>query len=93
MRLMLTGIAQETHFSPPSTLLYLVFNNGDLKVPVTEEQAALVLEQVGPMMEDPEDDAEKEKQSYEYEAVPHLSAVPEHDVTETEEEEDGVGQI
>ena len=37
MKLMLTGISQETHFSPPSSLLYLVFNNGDLKVPVTTE--------------------------------------------------------
>jgi hypothetical protein len=91
MRLILTGISQETHFSPPSLLTYLVFNNGDLKVPVSEEQAELVMEQVGPMLEQ----EESPHQDPEPNRVSHLVPVPppEHDVTETEEEEDGVGQV
>lgn len=90
MRLMLTGISQETHFHPPSVILYLIFNNGDLKVPVSEEQAELVMEQMGPML----GEEEPEKAAPEA-SVRHLIPVPEHDVTESneDEEEDGVGQI
>jgi len=90
MRLMLTGISQETHFSPPSLITYLVFNNGDLRVPVSEEQAALVMEQVGPMLDDQEPQQEQTQNR-----VSRLISVPspEHDVTESEEEEDGVGQV
>lgn len=88
MRLMLTGISQETHFSPPSVILYLIFNNGDLKVPVTEEQAELVMEQYSELMEGAEDPDVGVPEA----APRHLVPVPDHDVTESEEEEDGVGQ-
>jgi len=93
MRLMLTGISQETHFSPPSSICYLVFNNGDLKVPVTEEQAQLVLEQLDPMLRSGDEEEEKEYlPTPPPRSVPILIPVPDHDVTDTEEEEDGVGQ-
>jgi hypothetical protein len=80
---MLTGISQETHFSPPSSICYLVFNDGDLKVPVTEEQAQLVLEQLEPML------LAEEKVDIE---VPNPTRPPNHDVIESDEEEDGIGQ-
>lgn len=93
MRLMLTGISQETHFSPPSVILYLIFNNGDLKIPVSEEQAELVMEQLDPMMDEEEPEKSAPEATIRHPSVRHLIPVPEHDVTESEEEEDGVGQI
>lgn len=88
MRLMLTGISQETHFSPPSSICYLIFNNGDLKVPVTEEQAQLVLEQLDPMLASDEEVKEDPPPR----TMPRFIPVQDHDVTDTDEEEDGIGQ-
>jgi hypothetical protein len=42
-QMILTGLASEQNFSG-STKFYLVFNDGELRVPVTEESAQLVIE-------------------------------------------------
>lgn len=62
-QLILTGLATEQKFGLPSAQFYLVFNDGELRVPVTEEAANVVVQEMYGNAPEPERTSED---TYEY---------------------------
>ncbi len=69
-QLILTGLATEQKFGSKEGAFYLVFNDGDLRVPVSQEAAEAVVKEMYTQQEpEPEDQDEVEAPSYNHDPV------------------------
>lgn len=88
--MILTGLASEQRFGAQKALYYLVFNNGELRVPVTEQAAEVVIKEMYASDDNPEnndvtDDNSVQSSDDNYQGYQDESS----DVTD----EDGVSQV
>lgn len=85
-KLFLTALASEQNFASKAVQYYLVFNNGELRVPVTEAAAEIVVKEMyGEQPEEQEQEVAQESNGHSYTEEP-----PRND---DNQDEDGVDQV
>ena len=85
-QMILTAMATEQSFTSPEPRFYLVFNDGELKVPVSQEAAEIVIKEMyGADGSAPEVETDKEEET--------VSTNGHHRWESDEDEETGIGQI
>lgn len=77
-QMILTGLATEQSFNNPEPRCFLVFNNGELRVPVSQEAAEVI---IGQMLDSPKSEEVEEEDPRVYEDTEELL------------DEDGIGQV
>jgi len=107
--MILTGVAQESDFTEGTSQFFLVFNQGRLRLPVSEEAASTAIDYFSSEQKNTAVDPEQlagEQVAYEEGAEIFSSEEPpqqdlydyskppeDHDVTESEDPDDGVDQV
>ncbi len=85
-QLVLTGLSTDQAFGKPEPQFFLVFNNGDLRVPVTEQAAQIVVgEMYGEENPTPSNDPQTFSESQGYETAPVVGY--------DDSSDDGVNQV
>lgn len=87
-QLVLTGLATEQKFGKQEAQYYLVFNDGDLRVPVSEEAAQIVVKEMYQEVEEAEEPETGPVDSYD-----NGSDYVYRSETSSEDEDDGIAQI
>lgn len=82
-KMLLTGLATEQSFTNPNPQCFLIFNDGEFKVPVTQEAAELVVAQMYTKEEEPNEVEDR------YE---HIDSA-EFGRFENNSDEDGIDQV
>lgn len=94
-KMILTGLGTEQKFSeghPPATEFYLVFNDGELRVPISEEAAQIVV-RAAYGVEDNEEEEPEENEPPEEPRVEELNPGWRRASGNGVSDEDGVDQV